>query len=88
VSPADSVLPAPGGLAATPDIDSAVVMLNRIQALSGGALQDAPTAKLANPGADGKADNRGTVKIDRATLDEIRALAGEIVAMLPAKKQP
>jgi hypothetical protein len=63
-------------------------MLNRIQALSGGALQDAPTKKLDNPGADGKADNRGTVKVDRATLDEIRALAGEIAAMLPAKRQP
>jgi hypothetical protein len=87
-APQNSVLPAPGGLAATPDVDSAIVMLNRIQALSGGALQDAPTNKLANPGADGKADNRGTVKVDRATLDEIRALAGEISAMLPARKQP
>ncbi len=88
VSPAASVLPAPGGLSATPDVDSAIVMLKRIQALSGGALDDAPAAKLAHPGADGKADNRGTVKVDRATLDEIHALAGEIASMLPARKQP
>jgi hypothetical protein len=88
MAPQNSVLPAPAGLAATPNVDSAIVMLNRIQALSGGALQDGPTKSLPSPGADGKADNRGTVKVDRATLDEIRALAGEIAAMLPARKQP
>ena|SRR5471030_1176327 len=96
-----STLPAPVTAPAAPptmndpDLDTAVMMLDRIQTLTGAALGQTTTAKADNPaksdkptGTSGQKNGSGTVQVDRATLDEIRSLAGQIAAMIPAKRQP
>jgi hypothetical protein len=88
LTPQTSVLPAPAALPTDPDIDTAVVLLERIQTLTGGALKPTAGTKLDSASADQKSGSSGQVKVDRATLDEIQALAGEIASMLPMKKQP
>jgi glucose/arabinose dehydrogenase len=93
--PAPVTAPAAPPTMSDPDLDTAVMMLNRIQALTATSLGETTTKKADNPaasdkptGTSGRLNGSGTVQVDRATLDEIRALAGQIAAMIPAKRQP
>jgi hypothetical protein len=93
--PAPVTAPAAPPTMSDPDLDTAVMMLNRIQDLTATSLgqtttknADKPSASDKPTGTSGKLSGSGTVQVDRATLDEIRALAGQIAAMIPAKRQP
>ena len=93
--PAPVTAPAAPPTMSDPDLDTAVMMLSRIQMLTDAALGQTTTANADRPaasdkptGTSGQLNGSGTVQVDRATLDEIRALAGQIAAMIPAKRQP
>jgi hypothetical protein len=91
MTPQTSVLPAPAGATNDPDVDTAMMMLDRIKGLVGDALGDKDASKLDKPGRINKvarSGDSGTVTVDRASLDEIQALAAQVAAMLPGKRQP
>jgi hypothetical protein len=86
--PAQTAPAAPAAMS-DPDLDTAAMMLERIQTLTKTALRETKPSdadKAVVIPSDGK--SAGLVTVDRATLDEIHSLAQQVALMIPAKRQP
>jgi hypothetical protein len=71
------------------DLDTAAMLLERIQTLTLAALHETKTSnadKAVVIPSDG--NSAGSVTVERATLDEIHSLAQQVALMIPAKHQP
>jgi glucose/arabinose dehydrogenase len=79
--------PAPATMS-DPDLDTAAMMLDRIETLTLTALHETGTRDADKAVVIASDGNSGKVAVDRATLDEIHSLAQQVALMIPAKRQP
>jgi hypothetical protein len=69
------------------ELQMAGMMLDRIEVLTHKALHETETRNADSAHKIASDGNSGELKVDRATLDEIQALAGQVAAMIPTRHQ-